>query len=185
MREGEGEIMAQESVIVQQESERKNQVQEIAMIGVFTALTLVFTAMINIKLPFGQGGLIHMGNIPLFLGAILFGKRTGMIAGAVGMGVFDLLSGWTAWAPFTFIIVGSMGFVVGAVTEKNKSFSRCVIAIILALIIKVIGYYFAEVFLYHNFITPFASIFGNVMQVCVAGVMVVILIPIIRKAIIK
>lgn len=46
------------------------------------------------------------------------------------MGAFDLLSGWTAWAPF-------------------------------------------------------ASIFGNVMQVCVAGVMVVILIPIIRKAIIK
>lgn len=29
------------------------------------------------------------------------------------------------------------------------------------------------------------AIFGNVMQVCVAGVVVVILIPIIRKAIIK
>ena len=40
-----------------------------------------------------------------------------MLAGAFGMGLFDLLSGWTAWAPFTFIIVGAMGYVVGAIQK--------------------------------------------------------------------
>ena len=56
--------------------------------------------------------------------AILFGKKTGAIAGGVGMGLFDLLSGWTAWAPFTFIIVGIMGYVVGAITEKHDQYGK-------------------------------------------------------------
>jgi uncharacterized membrane protein len=42
-----------------------------------------------------------------------------MIAGGVGMALFDLLSGWTLWAPFTLVIVGFMGWTVGAVTEKK------------------------------------------------------------------
>ena len=82
--------------------------------ALFIALTLVATWLINIRLPFmGSGGLIHLGNVPLFVAAMLFGRKTGAIAGAFGMGLFDLMSGWTAWAPFTFIIVGCMGYVVG------------------------------------------------------------------------
>ena len=78
--------------------------------ALFIALTLVATWLINIRLPFmGSGGLIHLGNVPLFVAAMLFGRKTGAIAGAFGMGLFDLMSGWTAWAPFTFIIVGCMG----------------------------------------------------------------------------
>ena len=87
--------------------------------ALFIALTLVATWLINIRLPFmGSGGLIHLGNVPLFVAAMLFGRKTGAIAGAFGMGLFDLMSGWTAWAPFTFIIVGCMGYVVGLLAEK-------------------------------------------------------------------
>ena len=42
-----------------------------------------------------------------------------MIAGGIGMALFDLLSGWTLWAPFTLVIVGCMGFVVGAVSYTH------------------------------------------------------------------
>ena len=96
--------------------------KELVITALFIALTYVFTAFINVKLPIAaNGGLIHLGNIPLFIGAILFGKRTGCLAGGIGMGLFDLLSGWTAWAPFTLIIVGLMGYVVGAITENRKN----------------------------------------------------------------
>ena len=89
--------------------------------ALFIALTLVATMFINIRLPImGNGGLIHLGNIPLFLAAIIYGRKTGAIAGAFGMGLFDLISGWTAWAPFTFVIVGAMGYVVGLMSEKLK-----------------------------------------------------------------
>lgn len=98
-------------------------VKSLAITAICLVLVYVFTAVVNIRLPFApNGGLIHLGNVPLFVAAILFGKRTGMIAGGIGMALFDLLSGWTLWAPFTLVIVGCMGFVVGAVTEKKKSF---------------------------------------------------------------
>lgn len=71
---------------------------DIAIAGVCVALTLVATAFINIRLPIAaNGGLVHLGNVPLFMAAIIFGKRTGAVAGAFGMGLFDLLSGWTLW----------------------------------------------------------------------------------------
>ena len=74
------------------------QVRFLTVTAIGIALVYVFTWLINIRLPFApQGGLIHLGNVPLFIFAILFGKKTGAIAGGVGMGLFDLLSGWTAW----------------------------------------------------------------------------------------
>lgn len=133
--------------------------KELVLDAMFIALTYVFTAFVNVRLPIAaNGGLIHLGNVPLFICAILLGKRTGMLAGAFGMGLFDLLSGWTAWAPFTFVIVGAMGYVVGAMTEGHRSTARDAAAIAVACVIKVVGYYIAEVILYHNLFAPVASI---------------------------
>lgn len=147
--------------------------KDLVVDAMFIALTYVFTAFVNIRLPIAaNGGLIHLGNVPLFLCAILFGKRTGMLAGAFGMGLFDLLSGWTAWAPFTFVIVGLMGFAVGAITEKRHGFWQNALAIAVACLIKVVGYYFAEVILYHSFIAPVTSIPGNLVQIGVAAILV-------------
>ena len=147
-------------------------------------LTLVATMFINIRLPLmGNGGLIHLCNVPLFLAAIIYGRKTGAIAGAFGMGMFDLISGWTAWAPFTFVIVGAMGYVVGLMSEKLKFNSYVVntLAILVALVIKIVGYYFAEVILYQNWFVPLGSIPGNIMQVVVAGIIVVPLASRLKK----
>lgn len=143
--------------------------------AIFIALTYVFTAFINVRLPIAaNGGLIHLGNVPLFIGAILFGRKTGMLAGGIGMGLFDLLSGWTLWAPFTFVIVGLMGWVVGRLTEKesHQRFAWYAVAIGIACVIKVGGYYIAEVIIYGSWITPLTSIPGNLVQIGVAAVIV-------------
>ena len=151
-------------------------VQFLTITAVFVALTYIFTAFINVKLPIAaNGGLIHLGNVPLFLAAIIFGKKTGALSGAFGMGLFDLFSGWTAWAPFTFVIVGLMGFSVGAITEKKKGFGWKVVAILVACVIKIVGYYIAEGIIYGNWITPASSIPGNLLQVGVAAVIVLII----------
>lgn len=163
----------------------RNKTYDLVVCALFIALTYVATWLINIRLPLvGSGGLIHMGNVPLFVGAMLFGKKTGAAAGAFGMALFDLMSGWTTWAPFTFIIVGAMGYVVGLMAEKkpiHNATANNVVSIILALIIKVVGYYFAEVILYGNWITPLGSIPGNVLQVGVAGIIVLLFIEQLRK----
>lgn len=152
--------------------------------ALFVALTYVFTAFINLRLPIAaNGGLIHLGNVPLFLCAILFGKKSGAIAGGVGMALFDLLSGWTAWAPFTLLIVGLMGFAVGALTEKRHGFRRLLSALVLAAVIKVVGYYLAEVILFGSWLTPVASIPGNLIQIGVAAALVLPIAAPLRKAV--
>ena len=153
-----------------------------AVNGISIALVFLATAFINIRLPIAaNGGLIHLGNVPLFLAAAIFGKRTGAVCGAFGMGLFDLLSGWTLWAPFTFVIAGLIGYTVGRLTEDPAaSYSRYVLAVILALIIKVAGYYIAEAVIYGNLAAPLASIPGNVIQIGAASAVFLIVIKPIR-----
>ena len=159
-------------------------VTDIAITGVCIALTLVATAFINIRLPIAaNGGLVHLGNVPLFLAAIIYGKKTGAFAGAFGMGLFDLLSGWTLWAPFTFVIVGLMGYTVGKITENRVGFRWNVLAIAAACVIKVVGYYIAEGIIYSNWVAPALSIPGNLVQVGVAAVIVLPVVEVVRKAI--
>ncbi|MEE0954839.1 MAG: ECF transporter S component [Eubacterium sp.] len=166
-------------------TERHGKMQHMTLSAMLIALTYIATWLINIRLPFaGTGGLIHLGNVPLFIGALLFGRATGFFAGAVGMGLFDLTSGWGAWAPFTFIICGAMGYAVGLFAEKmpiKNTFANDLVSMILALGIKIIGYYFAEVILTVNWIAPFSSIPGNVIQVCTAIVITCILCPVLRQ----
>ena len=166
-------------------SNSRNKTYQLVICAIFIALTYVATWLINIRLPLpGSGGLIHLGNVPLLVAAMLYGRKTGAAAGAFGMGLFDLFSGWTAWAPFTFVIVGAMGYTVGVMAEK-KPFSNPtvnnIVSGFLAMVIKVVGYYFAEVILYGNWVSPLGSIPGNVLQVGVAGVIVLLFIQQLRK----
>lgn len=159
-------------------------IQFITITAMAAALTYIFTAFVNVRLPIAaNGGLIHLGNVPLFLTAMLFGRKTGMVAGAVGMGLFDLLSGWTLWAPFTFIIVGIMGYVTGVINERHTQYYWKILSVAAALLIKVIGYYLAEILLYGNFAAPLASVPGNIIQVTVAGIVILAVIQPIEAAV--
>lgn len=166
-------------------SKSRTATYDLVITALFTALVYVATWLINIRLPLvGSGGLIHLGNVPLFVAGMLFGRKTGAWAGALGMGLFDLMSGWTAWAPFTFVIVGCMGYSIGLIAEKKpfrSMFANDVLSVIVAIIIKIVGYYFAEVILYGNWVAPLGSIPGNIIQVGVAGVIVVACIGQLRK----
>ncbi|MEA4971567.1 MAG: ECF transporter S component [Candidatus Metalachnospira sp.] len=158
--------------------------KSIAINGLSIALVFVATGFINIKLPIAaSGGLVHLGNIPLFLAAIIFGKKTGAIAGSIGMALFDIFSGWALWAPFTFVVVGIMGYTVGKITEKDEHNTLLwyVLAILAALIIKIVGYYIAEGIIYGNWIAPVSSIPGNIVQVLVAAVIVLPLAKSLKK----
>lgn len=158
-------------------------VSEIAITGVCIALTFIATAFINIRLPLAaEGGLVHLGNVPLFLAAIIWGKRTGAFAGAFGMALFDLMGGWVLWAPFTFVTVGLMGYVVGAITEKHHGFGWNALAIAIACVIKIVGYYIAEIVIYGNWFTPMLSIPGNIVQIAVAAVLVLPIAEVVRRA---
>lgn len=166
-------------------SKGASKTKQIALDAMFVALTLVFTAFINIQVPSfgGAGGLIHLGNVPLFIAAMIYGKRTGALAGAFGMGLFDILSGWIAWAPCTIITCGLMGFVAGSICERKKGYFLKVVAMLAALAIKIAGYFVFESFIMGNGIAAAVkSIPGNIVQVTVAAIIVLIIIVPLEKA---
>lgn len=162
---------------------QKADVKELAVMAMFIALTYAATAFINVPSPIpAAGGLVHLGNVPLIIGAVLFGKKTGWAAGAFGMALFDITSSWVVWAPFTFVIAGLMGIAVGFLTEKKKTASRIVLAMAAALLIKIAGYYIAEGIITGNWMAPMYSIPGNIIQVTMAAVISLPLIVSLKAA---
>lgn len=107
----------------------------------------------------------------LFTSALLFGKKKGAVSGALGMGLFDLTSGWALWAPFTFVIRGLMGYIIGSIAySKNRNGESLIvnaIAIVIAGMWMIAGYYVTEIILYGNWVSPAASIPGNITQLVV------------------
>lgn len=135
------------------------------------AISLVFVAtlLLNIRLPIAaNGGLVHLGTGMLFIIAILFGPKKGALAGAVGMGLFDLFSGWTLWAPISIIARGLQGYIVGRIAWSSgrqggsKTFN--ILAAAVSVPVMLIGYYIGEAIIFGNFVIPAASIPGNLVQ---------------------
>ena len=161
------------------ERQSLNQTKQLVYAALGIALVFVCTVFVNVRLPIASnGGLVHLGNVPLFIIAILYGRRFGALAGGIGMALFDVVGGWFLWAPFTLVIVGLMGYTVGAICEKHRTLPAYALAMTTACIIKVIGYYGAEGIIYANWLAPMASIPGNLVQI---GVAAVIVLPVLAK----
>ena len=57
------------------------------------------------------------------------------------------------------------------------------LAIVVACVLKIVGYYIAEGVIYGNWIAPAASIPGNLVQIGVAAVLVLPIAEVVRRAI--
>ena len=132
---------------------------------------------VKIQLPFApNGGLIHLGNVPFFLAAIFFDKRVGMTAGALGMGLFDLTSGWVLWSPMTVISALIMGYILNKFNYKHLKLKNLLLSFVLVALVKVVVYYIGEIFILSSFVTPLASIPGNIIQIAVSSVIVLVVL---------
>jgi uncharacterized membrane protein len=164
--------------------QERESLQELTLCGVFTALICIFTMFIQIQIiPGSKGGMVHLGNVPLFFAAAMFGKKVGGVGGGLGMALSDLLSGWTLYAPITFIVVALMGYVFGSIVDKKPTFLRLTLASASALVIKLAGYYLGELILYRNAVLPIASIPGNILQVVSGAVIAVPIILVTKTAV--
>ena len=164
------------------EQQSLNQTKQLVYVAMGIALVFVCTALINLRLPISaNGGLVHLGNVPLFIIAILYGRRFGALTGGIGMALFDVVGGWFLWAPFTLVVVGLMGYTVGSICENRRNLTAYVLALVAACLIKVVGYYGAEGIIYGNWLIPMASIPGNLVQIAVAAVIVLPIVVKLRK----
>ena len=142
---------------------------DLIITAMLVALVFVSTFFLNIKLPIAaNGGLVHLGTAMLFIASILFGPKKAALAGAIGMGLFDIVGGWALWAPITIVARGLQGYIVGKIAwskgRNGTSIALNVIATIVSIPFMIAVYYIGEGILYGNWIAPLASIPGDLVQ---------------------
>lgn len=160
--------------------------KDLVLSGLFIALVFVATYTLQFHLPvsINSGGLIHLGNIPLFAIAIVFGKKHGAIAGGIGMGLFDLLSPYAIWAPCTLVVRGLQGYIIGHIANKGerdgKSVVWNIIAIVLSTIWMLAGYFAYNLLLYGNLAGAISALPGDLIQTILGIVGMFALMPILK-----
>lgn len=159
---------------------------DLILTAVCITLVFVSTLFLNIRLPISiNGGLVHLGTAMLFITTLLFGPKKGMIIGAVGMGLFDVFSGWVLWAPFTFITRGLQAYIVGAIAfsgrRKAESIPFNILAIIVSIPVMLSGYYLCEAIIFGNWIVPATSIPGNLLQNIVGLIIAIPTVKLLKK----
>lgn len=160
--------------------------KDLVISSLFIALVFVVTYTLQFHLPvsINSGGLVHLGNIPLFAIAIVFGKKKGAIAGGFGMGLFDLLSPFAIWAPCTFIVRGLQGYIIGYISNSGgrngNSMVWNIIAVIISTIWMLVGYFAYNLLLYRNLAGAISGIPGDLIQTILGIVGMFALMPVLK-----
>ena len=133
----------------------------ITLAGLFAAFIALFTAYI-LHIPAGPNGYIHLGDALIYLAAALLPAPYAMAAGAIGGGLADLLTA-PMWAPATVII--KILIVIPFTSNHNKLLEkRNLIATVIAMLITITGYYFAELILDGKETAFLVSVTSNSIQ---------------------
>lgn len=153
----------------------KISVRKIVLTSLMIALVFIITYLPFLHIPSPvPPGYFNIGDAAIMIAAILLGKRSGLVAGAIGSALADLAYGAFIFAPITFIVKGIEGYVVGAVAGRREgrkpSYARRVLAVIAGAFIIVAGYFILELTLYRMIdnslaiATIISEVPGNLVQ---------------------
>lgn len=102
--------------------EKRNEtVIKIAQTALMAALCFVSFTFLQIKIPMpgGDATSIHIGNAFCVLAALILGGWYGGLAGAIGMGIADIMDPvYITGAPKTFVLKLCIGLIIGLVAHR-------------------------------------------------------------------
>jgi uncharacterized membrane protein len=143
--------------------------REIAATAIMASLATVATMMFTFPIP-ATNGFFNLGDVIVVVSGLTFGPLIGGISGGVGSALADILLGYGTYAPFTLIIKGCEGLIVGYLAggKDDQKISRVIIAWIAGGIILVGGYFIVQVFMY-GFAGALVELPANLVQMLVSG----------------
>lgn len=100
---------------------RNETTMKLAQTAILAALCYVVFTFLQIKIPLpgGDATSLHLGNAFCVLAALLIGGVYGGAAGAIGMGIADIMDPvYITGAPKTFVLKFLIGVIVGLVAHK-------------------------------------------------------------------
>ena len=156
--------------------------REMVAAAIFIALTAVVTRYTAIPIP-ATRGYFNLGEVVIYVAAIVYGPLVGVLAGGIGSALADIWTQAPYYAPFTLVIKGIEGYVVGRLARSSVA-SR-VRAMLTGGVLMVTGYFLAQTFFAQTLgIAPssgtavtaaLAEVPFNIVQVA-AGVIVSLLV---------
>ena len=149
------------------ENKRHISTREVVYLAMLIAVTVVISRFFLIPVPMTHGN-VNLCDAGIFIAAILLGRTQGAIVGAFSGLLLDLISGYTQYMIFSFIVHGLEGFVAGWIGSK-KSKSTKVIAMTVGVLVMVAGYWATDSLLY-GFKVGLIGVPTNFIQGIVGGV---------------
>lgn len=138
-------------------------------------------------------GYYDPGDIMVFISALTFGPAIGAISGGVGSALSDALGGFGTFVPFTFMIKGLEGYVVGLIAARSLALRRKTLLAAWAAggLILVGGYFLSETYFiawvfgsspYTGIAAALAELPINILQAVGAGVVGIPASSVLRSA---
>lgn len=155
---------------------RKSVPIQLALLGLLSAGVFIATTVFRFPVPNSNLYGFNLGEAVIYIIALLFGGWPAAIAGGIGSALADVIGGYPVWAPITFVIKGSEGFVVGYIS-KRSGFKKDFLAVFCGAVIMVIGYSISAGILY-GIGAVLVEFIGDVFQTAIGGL---IAIPIARS----
>lgn len=120
---------------------------QIALVAILTAITVVFTLIVRVPTPIK--GYISLADVVITFSAFLFGPLTALVAGGLGTGLADIIGGYAQWAPFSFLIHGLQGLLIGLIAKKgsksgysiDSNLSLMILGGVVGMVVMAGGYY--------------------------------------------
>ncbi|HFI2473109.1 TPA: ECF transporter S component [Streptococcus suis] len=132
---------------------RNKKTQELVLLAILTALTLVLA---HVHMP-TLSGFVTLLDVGVYFTAFYLGKKEGAIVGGLSGLLIDFLLGYPQWAFFSLLFHGAQGYFAGWTGKKR------IFGLVLATLSMVGGYYLASR-IYFNDLKAIESVFGNSMQ---------------------
>jgi len=151
--------------------EKGSSTRTIAFSAVMAALVCVATMLIQVPIP-ATKGFFNLGDAMVMVAGLAFGPIVGAIAGGLGSSLADFLGGWYTWVPFTLIIKGVEGYLVGWINKtlgQSRGKYAYIIAWFLGGLEMVSGYFLVQVAMY-GFSAALVELPFNFIQMAMSGI---------------
>lgn len=138
--------------------------KKIVLNGLMIALVFLGTYFTKVPIPSTQG-YFNLGDTVILVTAILLGRKSGLLAGALGSFLADIVGGYFIFAPLTFVVKGLEGFIAGTIASsagtKKPGEARKIMSVAAGVLIMVAGYFIGEAYI----LTLFDKTFGYAVAV--------------------
>ncbi len=158
---------------------RENVSVHLALYGVLSAAVVIATVVLRFPVPHSSLYGVNLGEAVIYITALLFGGFPAAIIGGVGSALADIIGGFPAWAPITFLVKGLEGLIVGYVYNKS-GFKKDIFAVSCGAAVMVIGYTIFAGLIYGLGAVPVEFI-GDIIQTAFSGIIAIPIARTLRK----